>query len=71
MALQPRHPIAAADLGRTMAAFLVEVESDCERDGCAPDCEVAVAARKLAVVAAALERDMAEERWDQPALRVL
>ena len=48
---------AAARLAEKAATLAVVVESQCQRDGCAPSCGVAVAARRLAVGAAALARE--------------
>ncbi len=49
---------AARRLAAQSADLLVVAESACQREGCAPDCPVAVAARSLAVQAAGLAQDL-------------
>lgn len=59
--LRLRAPAAAGELAAAFAELAVQVEAGCQRDGCAPDCALAQAARKVAVSAAALAREWAAE----------
>ena len=47
-------PRAARELAAACARAMVAVEAGCEREGCGPDCRVAMAARRVAVSAADL-----------------
>lgn len=51
-------PAAARRLAAALAELLVEVTAQCQADGCEPTCELAVAARRVAVDAAALAREL-------------
>ncbi len=51
-----RAPAAARRLADGCARLLVEVEAQCGRDDCAPDCPVAVAVRRVAISAGELSR---------------
>ncbi|MDA8333300.1 MAG: hypothetical protein M0027_19220 [Candidatus Dormibacteraeota bacterium] len=50
-------PSAARRLAAGFAELLVQVETDCQRQGCGADCEFAAAAPRVAVQAAGLVRD--------------
>jgi len=52
-------PPGSRRLADKAATLAVVVESQCQINGCAAICEVAVAARRLAVSAAALARESA------------
>ncbi len=62
----PQHnlhvPAAAHQLALGLAEMLVQVEAVCHRERCGPDCEVARAARRVAINAAALARELTAER---------
>ena len=58
---EPAAPAAAHHFSDGCARLLVEVETQCRRDNCAPGCRVAQAARRVAISAGALTGDLDED----------
>jgi hypothetical protein len=58
---EPQAPAVAGKLASALAELAIQVEADCQAQGCAADCELARAARRVAVSAAALAHDWATE----------